>query len=225
MSDVLKANVAEADGELASAISASASASEVHVQADGGAVNGALQSKIVPFDELQLAVDEDNLTRSRNGSGRERNSVVVVASLLANNINLAGIARTSEIFAVEELVLADLSVVKTETFQGIAVSADEWLPMSECKPDVLVPYLTRMRAKGYDVIALEQTDSSITLGDVNSFLPRKCVLVLGKEKEGVPVEVLQVCTQTVEIEQYGVIRSLNVHVAASIILYELTKRQ
>jgi tRNA guanosine-2'-O-methyltransferase len=186
-------------------------------------LNETLQTKIVPYDELQLTLCDENTSRSRNGQGQSRNSFVVCASLISSTINLAGLARTSEIFAMEELVLGDLSVVQSETFQGIAVSAEQWIPISECKPEDLVVYLQNMKEKGYDVIALEQTDSSITLGDVNNPLPKKCVLVLGKEKEGVPVEILQLCTQTVEIKQFGVIRSLNVHVAASIIMYELTK--
>lgn len=43
--------------------------------------------------------------------------------------NLAGIARTCEIFAVQELVLASLAVVKSDDFQGISVSCETWLPM------------------------------------------------------------------------------------------------
>jgi len=183
-----------------------------------------LQTKIVPFDALQLALAEVNLSRARNGQGRQRSSVVVVSSLVEKVQNIAGIARSCEIFAVEELLVPDLSQTKSDTFQGIAVSAGDWLPMSECKPEDLVAYLLQMKRKGYDIVALEQTDSSITLGDVNSHLPEKCVLVLGREKEGVPVEVLQICTCTVEIQQFGVIRSLNVHVATSILIYELTKK-
>jgi len=54
-------------------------------------------------------------------------------------------------------------------------------------------------------------------------LPEKCILLLGKEKEGIPVELLQEVTLCVEIPQFGVIRSLNVHVSAAITIWELTK--
>jgi tRNA G18 (ribose-2'-O)-methylase SpoU len=51
------------------------------------------------------------------------------------------------------------------------------------------------------------------------------VLLLGKEKEGIPVEYLQVVDQCLEIPQYGIIRSLNVHVSGAIAIWEYTKQR
>jgi tRNA guanosine-2'-O-methyltransferase len=48
------------------------------------------------------------------------------------------------------------------------------------------------------------------------------VLVLGREKEGLPPDVLQLMHACVEIPQVGIIRSLNVHVAGAIALYQYT---
>jgi tRNA G18 (ribose-2'-O)-methylase SpoU len=50
------------------------------------------------------------------------------------------------------------------------------------------------------------------------------VLLLGKEKEGIPVEFLQVVDRCVEIPQLGIIRSLNVHVSGAISIWEYTKQ-
>ncbi len=51
------------------------------------------------------------------------------------------------------------------------------------------------------------------------------VLVLGREKEGIPVNVIQVLDACMEILQLGVIRSLNVHVSGAIAVWEYTRRQ
>ena len=51
------------------------------------------------------------------------------------------------------------------------------------------------------------------------------VLLLGKEKEGIPIEYLQMVDQCIEIPQYGIIRSLNVHVSGAIAIWEYTKQQ
>ena len=51
------------------------------------------------------------------------------------------------------------------------------------------------------------------------------VLLLGKEKEGIPVEFLQAVDQCVEIPQLGIIRSLNVHVSGAICIWEITKQR
>lgn len=53
----------------------------------------------------------------------------------------------------------------------------------------------------------------------------RTVLVLGREKEGLPAEVLQLLDATVEIPQLGLVRSLNVHVSGAIAMYEYTKQQ
>jgi len=52
----------------------------------------------------------------------------------------------------------------------------------------------------------------------------KTVLLLGKEKEGIPVQYLQAVDKCVEIPQFGMIRSLNVHVSGAITIWELTRR-
>jgi tRNA guanosine-2'-O-methyltransferase len=131
-----------------------------------------------------------------------------------------GLARTCEIFAVEKLVLADLSVTKGEVFQGIAVSSDSWLPMEEVPVPQLPSYLRHCKMRGYTIIALEQTDSSEAMQ--NCRLPSKCVLLLGREREGIPVELLHEVDLCIEIPQFGVTRSLNVHVSASLALWEIT---
>ena len=41
---------------------------------------------------------------------------------------------------------------------------------------------------------------------------------MGEEKEGVPTRLLRVVDQTVEIEQLGQTRSLNVHVTAALFI-------
>jgi tRNA guanosine-2'-O-methyltransferase len=183
--------------------------------------NTLLQTKIVPFDELKLALSTESHARSRNGALRSKQSLVVCASLVDKVQNLAGIARTCEIFAVEQLVIPDVNLTKLESFQGIAVTADQWLDIAEVKETALLPWLRQKRAEGYRIAGLEQTSSSHVLGDTP--LPEKCILLLGKEKEGIPVELLKEVTLSIEIPQFGVIRSLNVHVSAAIAIWELTK--
>lgn len=51
------------------------------------------------------------------------------------------------------------------------------------------------------------------------------VLVLGREKEGIPVDIIHVLDACLEIPQLGVVRSLNVHVSGAIALWEYTRQQ
>jgi tRNA G18 (ribose-2'-O)-methylase SpoU len=51
------------------------------------------------------------------------------------------------------------------------------------------------------------------------------VLVLGREKEGIPVNLIQVLDACLEIPQLRVIRSPNVHVSGAIAVWEYTRQQ
>ena len=78
----------------------------------------------------------------------------------------------------------------------------------------MVSYLLRLRREGYALVGLEQTRGAV---DVNAYrFPRKTALVLGREREGIDADVLSVLDACVVIPQKGMIRSLNVHVSASV---------
>ena len=57
------------------------------------------------------------------------------------------------------------------------------------------------------------------------FPNRPTILLLGKEKEGIPVQYLQAVDQCVEIPQLGIIRSLNVHVTGALAIWEYTRQR
>ena len=54
--------------------------------------------------------------------------------------------------------------------------------------------------------------------------PAKTALLMGREREGIPPDILGILDATVEILQHGIIRSLNVHVAASTAVYEYVRQ-
>lgn len=165
-------------------------------------------------------VDEERHTAR---SERVRQQLIVCASLVDKIPNLGGLARTCEIFNVGQLLLGDMKITQDKSFQGVAVTADKWLPMAEVKPTDVASYLGSMRKRGFTILALEQASNSVSLASYK--FPEKAVLLLGKEQEGVPAELLNLVDQCIEIPQWGLIRSLNVHVSASIVIWEFTQQQ
>lgn len=55
--------------------------------------------------------------------------------------------------------------------------------------------------------------------------PEKTALLLGNEKEGLPVELLRLVDSCVEIPQSGLIRSFNVHVTGALVLWEYVRQR
>merc|ERR1712238_207557 len=180
------------------------------------------QRKILPLDSLNLAIAESNEQRARNGAGRKKQDLIVCATLIDKVPNLAGLARSTEIFSAEMLVIPDTSVCKMDNFKSVSVGAADWINIEECKEDDLLQWLKSRKEDGFTIIGVEQTSSSISLS--NLVFPKKTVLLLGKEKEGIPVKYLQSVDICVEIPQLGIIRSLNVHVSGAICIWEYTKQ-
>lgn len=83
-------------------------------------------------------------------------------------------------------------------------------------------WLKEKKNEGYRIVGLEQTSSSTCLS--RHKFASKTVLLLGKEKEGIPVEYLQLVDTCLEVPQLGIIRSLNVHVTGAISIWEYTKQ-
>ena len=64
---------------------------------------------------------------------------------------------------------------------------DKWVPLLEVPEASLLAWLAARRAEGYALLGLEQTSESQQLPAFE--FPRKAVLVLGREREGLPAEV------------------------------------
>ncbi|CBH18656.1 hypothetical protein, conserved [Trypanosoma brucei gambiense DAL972] len=152
----------------------------------------------------------------------ERQPVIVIASLLQNPVNVAGLFRCGEVFAVEKVVVSDAAVLEHPHFVAAARSSDLWLPWSAVQVKALSGYLSSLRQDGYTLVGIEQTAGSVPMSSYQ--FPKRAVIVLGAEGHGIPAQLLTVLDVCVEIPQYGLIRSLNVHVTGSIVMYEYTRQ-
>ncbi|KAL4440005.1 hypothetical protein ABPG75_003006 [Micractinium tetrahymenae] len=170
--------------------------------------------------EAELAAAAEAAAAARGGP---RQQLVVVASLLTKAPNLAGLARTCEVFRASCLVLGDMSVTRLKEFTSIAVTAHQWIPLAEVPEAALATWLQAQATAGWTLVGLEQTAESVQLQDF--CFPDRTVLVLGREKEGIPPHILGLLHSTVEIPQLGLIRSLNVHVSGAICMWELTRQR
>ncbi|GET91608.1 hypothetical protein, conserved [Leishmania tarentolae] len=152
----------------------------------------------------------------------QKQSIIVVSSLLENPVNIAGLCRCGEIFAIESIVVPEKKVFEHPHFVAAARSAELWIPWEEVMPKDLPSYLEGLRRRGYVVIGIEQTAASVPMEKFS--FPERCVVVLGAEGQGMPAPLIPLLDVCVEIPQYGLIRSLNVHVAGAISMYEYTRQ-
>jgi tRNA G18 (ribose-2'-O)-methylase SpoU len=180
------------------------------------------QRKILPWsNEIESTT---GAAREVMAASRKRQDIIVFASFVDKMPNIAGLVRTCEIFAASKLVIPYMKIIEREEFSHISVTAEKWIDLEEVTEDNSLGWLKRKKeVEGYSLIGLEQTAGSVPLQDY--VFPEKCIIILGKEKEGIPLPVLHLVDAAVEIPQFGIIRSLNVHVAGSVLLWEYTRQQ
>jgi tRNA guanosine-2'-O-methyltransferase len=156
--------------------------------------------------------------------GSARQSLVIVASAVDKIPNLAGLARTCEVFRARTLVVNDASIVTDGEFKSISRTAENWMPIVECKVASVPEYLIRLRRdEGFVLLGLEQTTSSIPLQDMEWPSHGRVCIVLGAEGTGVPPEILALLDMTIEIPQFGLVKSLNVHVSGAVCIWAYTQ--
>merc|ERR1712043_1914 len=110
-----------------------------------------------------------------------------------------------------------------ECFRNISVGAERWLPIREVRRPSLSAEILRFKHRGYAIVGVEQTHNSMLLHEWR-FVPNT-VLLLGAEKEGIDAEILPLLDGCVEIPQLGQVRSLNVHTAGSLVVWEYIRQQ
>jgi tRNA G18 (ribose-2'-O)-methylase SpoU len=85
-----------------------------------------------------------------------------------------------------------------------------------------LPVLKQLKSEGFQVVGLEQTDSSQNLHDYQ--FERKTALLIGHERNGIPEDQLAATDDCIEIPVYGLPYSYNVVTATTMAVYEYCRQ-
>lgn len=77
--------------------------------------------------------------------------------------------------------------------------------------------ISELKKRGYRIFAAEVTSDSTPLASVD--IPQKWVLIMGHEGKGISKEILDICDEVVSIEMQENVKSFNVGIAASLMMY------
>ena len=146
--------------------------------------------------------------------------VVVVLDNIRSMHNVGSVFRTADAFLMEAICLCGYTPQPPhrdihKTALGATETVD-WFYFEKTTTAV-----EQLKAKGYTIFAAEQTATSISLENLDSTHYEKIVVVFGNEVEGVQNDVLNLCDGCIEIPQVGTKHSLNISVAAGIVLWKL----
>lgn len=146
--------------------------------------------------------------------------LVVVLDNVRSLYNVGSVFRTCDAFRVSKIVLCGISATPPSTeIHKTALGAEDTVDW-EYFADTL-DAVAALKADGCIVLAVEQVEGSVMLGDFVPSAGRRYAVVLGNEVKGVRQDVVDACDGCLEIPQFGTKHSLNVSVTAGIVIWEL----
>ena len=155
--------------------------------------------------------------------------LIIILDNIRSMHNVGSVFRTADAFLCEHIMLCGYTPQPPhrdihKTALGATETVD-WSYFKETTEAVAVA-----RQKGYAVFSVEQAVDSIStekMDTLNTLQPEGLAnglaLVLGNEVQGVNQQIIDLSDGCLEIPQYGTKHSLNISVAAGIVIWEASK--
>jgi 23S rRNA (guanosine2251-2'-O)-methyltransferase len=146
---------------------------------------------------------------------------ILVLDGLTDVRNFGAIARTCEVAGVDAIVIPERGSV-TVNADAIKTSAGALHTIPVCREQSLKEAIVFLKNSGIKVVAAtEKAANYYTESDFS--VP--VAIVMGAEDMGVAADHLRVSDELVRIPQIGTIQSLNVSVAAGVLIYEVVRQR
>jgi tRNA G18 (ribose-2'-O)-methylase SpoU len=171
----------------------------------------------VPIEEMsRLSVEAFQAAPKR--------PVVILLDNVRSMHNVGSVFRSADAFLIEKVYLCGITPTPPHReIRKTAIGAEQSVDWAH-HPEI-VPLLQQLKAEGYQLLAVEQTEPRTLLPDFRPSPQQKYAVILGHEIHGVSEEALALVDASLEIPQHGTKHSLNVSVAAGIVLYALTAQE
>ena len=149
--------------------------------------------------------------------------VMVVLDNIRSQNNIGSVFRTVDAFRLEGILLCGITATPPhreihKTALGATESVD-W----EFREETTVAVL-ELKNKGYQILIVEQVEGAKNLDELVLSPEKKYALVFGHEVRGVDQEVVDLSDLCIEIPQFGTKHSLNISVAAGVVIWEVFKQ-
>ncbi len=179
-----------------------------------------LEKKITYLTPL---VTENRIKKFTNILQERTKHFTVVLEDLYQKHNQSAIVRSCDIFGIQDVHVIENKYVSYMSNQ-VAKGSQKWLDFHNYDglEHNTQNCIDTLRSKGYQIIATTPHNDSCYINDFD--ITKKSAFVFGVEKAGVSDLVMNQADGFVKIPMYGFTESLNVSVAAAIILQNVTEK-
>lgn len=154
----------------------------------------------------------------RTLNSRDMDGLVVILDGIQDPGNMGTIIRSAVAFGIDSIVLGR-GCVSIYNPKVVRSTEGQMFHINIIEGDVL-DTIYELHRRGYEVYSTK-VDGGTVLKDAQ--FSSKCAIVLGSEGQGVSPQVQESCDEFIYIPMVFECESLNVGVAGSIIMYELTR--
>lgn len=150
-----------------------------------------------------------------------KNPLLIMLDGLTDVRNFGAIARTCECAGVDAIIIPNKNSVSVNA-DAIKTSAGALHTLPVCREANLRSTIKFLKDSGFKIIAAtEKGDYDYTKADYEG----PTCIIMGAEDTGVSYDNLALCDEWVKIPMLGTIESLNVSVAAGVLIYEAIKQR
>lgn len=150
-----------------------------------------------------------------------KNPLLIMLDGLTDVRNFGAIARTCECAGVDAIIIPNKNSVSVNA-DAIKTSAGALHTLPVCREANLRNTIKFLKDSGFKIIAAtEKGDYDYTKADYEG----PTCIIMGAEDTGVSYDNLALCDEWVKIPMLGTIESLNVSVAAGVLIYEAIKQR
>ena len=172
----------------------------------------------------KLTMEELNRKSVDEFKESEKHKVIAVLENIRSAYNVGSVFRTADAFLIESIYITGYTAKPPhKEIAKTALGAQETVDWKYFETTKEV--IGALRKDGYKVFAVEQVTDSISLEKIHNLAVEKIAFIFGNEVSGVEHETISLCDGCVEIPQFGVKHSLNISVAAGIVLWEAVKNK
>jgi len=153
----------------------------------------------------------------------EKIPLVVVLENIRSAYNVGSVLRTADAFLLQGIYTTGYTAHPPhKQISKTALGADESVFTRHFSDGAAA--IHSLKEEGYKIWAVEQTEGSYLLNQLKIKQGDKLAVVFGNEVTGVEQSTIAICDACIEIPQLGMKHSLNVSVAAGIVLWEIAKQ-
>ncbi len=158
--------------------------------------------------------------RPKQVSLEDMGEQIIMLDVITSTENVGSIARSAAALGIDSYMLPK-EAPHPFSRRALRVSMGHAALLKIYIYNDIATAIKDLKLAGYKVYAAEINEGSTYLSNV--ITPKKWVLIMGHEGKGISQKVLELCDEVVTIEMQEGIKSLNVAVAASIILYHFKR--